>query len=211
MEASVKPITDLIRSRGNDFSEDTGFGLITEGCKLAELECWDVLGDSVERKRMLLSAVQIGNANQVRVLLAISESASISSLKGVFDVNSLDDFGLNGRTLMHEAAEAGHCDVIEALLEAGANVNILDDECCLAPLQLAVFHKQNAAADILRRAGASEHLHSVSEMSRPAVESAIRRAAMAGKEDAVRMIASVHGHVDHESLPLAAEQGHRGV
>jgi len=110
---------------------------------------------------------------------------------------------------MHEAAEAGHSAVIDALVEAGAKVDILDDNTCLQPLHLAVVNGHHEAAKTLRRAGATAT--EVSDVCRSAVESAIRRAALSGRADLVRTIATAHGIVDDESLPLAAEQGHQSV
>jgi ankyrin repeat protein len=61
------------------------------------------------------------------------------------------------QTPLHLAAEAeeGGKDVVELLIAKGADIEVRDKDGKTA-LQLAVGHNHNAAAEILRKAGAKE-------------------------------------------------------
>jgi len=78
----------------------------------------------------------------------------------------VDARGANGRSALHEAARAGHTDILNALLAAGATVDARDDAGA-TPWLDAVRSGNVAAVDVLATAGAD--LHAVDGQGRNAV------------------------------------------
>lgn len=67
------------------------------------------------------------------------------------DVHLMDH---KGRTPLFYAAEAGHLEILVALLQAGANPNVQNET---TPLHLAVTHGHTAIVEALLQAGSSVH------------------------------------------------------
>ena len=65
-------------------------------------------------------------------------------LEGVLDLE-----GSTGRSTLHHAAAAGRLDVIELLLDAGADIGARDPEYNAVPIQWAKFFDQPEAAALL--------------------------------------------------------------
>lgn len=77
------------------------------------------------------------------------DAAAIARIAAAgFDV----DIKSGGRTALHQAAWAGEVDKVRALLDAGADPSIVDDEYGTTPLGWAEHAYQPATADLLRAA-----------------------------------------------------------
>ena len=84
-------------------------------------------------------AIESGNIEAVKQHLAAGT-----------DVNANDR---SGSTPLHHAAEGGHKELIELLIENGADLNVKDETLGKTPLGWAIHRKKTEAADLLRKHG----------------------------------------------------------
>jgi ankyrin repeat protein len=97
-----------------------------------------------ERHRALAVAAQHGHVTIVNRLLDAGE-----------DPNRFNPSGLHAHsTPMHQAALVGHLDVVRALIERGARLDVRDKIYDGTPLGWAIHGGQSAVADYLRARGA---------------------------------------------------------
>ena len=68
------------------------------------------------------------------------------------DINAKDN---NGETPLHSAADAGHADIIRALVELGADINAQDEDG-ETPLHRARENENSEAVQTLLELGAKE-------------------------------------------------------
>ena len=102
-------------------------------------------GSTEDRHLALAYAAQFGHAETARLLLEAGE-----------DPNRYNPVGAHSHsTPLHQAALAGHLDVVIALLENGARVDIEDLIHQGAPLGWAEYAGQTEVANYLRAAGQS--------------------------------------------------------
>ena len=66
------------------------------------------------------------------------------------DVNAKNEYGW---THLNHAAEGGHKELIELLIENGADLNVKDETLGKTPLGWAIHRKKTEAADLIRKHG----------------------------------------------------------
>jgi ankyrin repeat protein len=110
------------------------------------LEAEAALSEAEEesRQRALAMAAQHGNADIVRLLLDAGADPNRFAPVG----------GHSHATPLHQAALGGHEDVVRLLVERGARSDIPDIHHGETPLGWALYGKQGAVAEFLRRIGA---------------------------------------------------------
>ena len=158
----------------------------------------------IEKKiieRQLHTASKEGNTEEVVRLM--------SSLK--VDVNSMTEYhSWNQSTPLIEAADNGHNDVVELLLEAGAAVNI-GDKYGITPLIWAALNGNIDMVKLLLNAGAEIDRADDKGMT------PLQEAAREGLDDVVQLLIDAGADVDgadkggFTSLHKAAMNGHREV
>jgi ankyrin repeat protein len=114
-----------------------GLGRIDDARRLLEAS------DAAERHRALALAAQNGHADLVGLLLDAGEDP---------DRRNPDGFHSHS-TPLHQAALAGHLDVVRLLVERGARLDIEDTLWNSTPLGWALHGEQPAVAEYLRAAG----------------------------------------------------------
>jgi len=87
--------------------------------------------------------------------IARSTPEYLEKLKTMYELGQVteDEQNVDGVTAIHVAAQGGHLEVVELLIEAGADVTILDDES-RSPLMLAVKGNYGEVAAVLVKSGA---------------------------------------------------------
>lgn len=78
------------------------------------------------------------------------------------DINALDE---EGRSALHWAAYLGHVDVARVLLEAGANIEVLDTADFSTPLHVAVTRGHLGVATLLQANGAAMETRNLMEQT----------------------------------------------
>lgn len=134
----VKLLTEKLAERGQ-----TGIGGATPGNRALKLEKYDVLrellhrGWSYEESQSQTSPLLIytgfGDLKTCKILCALNEG-----------VNESDE---KGQTSLHLAAFGGNTDLLSCLLQAGADVNLLDENGC-SPLHIACARIPQSLTDI---------------------------------------------------------------
>lgn len=125
----------------------------------------------------------------------------------VCDVNISDSYG---RTALHYAAEQGHADIIDLLLQAGSFVNAMDFEG-MTPLYLAAARGNRDAVQALVLSSANINLRAT-DKSTP-----LHSAASRGQIEITRILLN-HGskvdtldYSDRSPLYVAAQRGHKDI
>lgn len=98
----------------------------------------------------LHSAAFVGDASKVKALLAQG-----------YDPNAFSEWGKD--TPLHAAAKMGHGDIVQLLLEAGANLHAFDD-LADTPLHCAVDNGHLDIMQLLLQAGADVNAHNESQI-----------------------------------------------
>ena len=152
----------------------------------------------------LFEAAKQGDAGAVRAALAAGVPADVRDREG--------------RTPLHLAAQAGHTDVIQILLDAGAEVDAEDRDFGSRPLYLAAVGAHVSVAKLLLERGAlvdaTNHTRDpVSAGSHHSNYTALDQASEAGHPDLVALLldhgADVNGRANGISpLLLAVAPGH---
>ena len=121
-------------ARVDDLSAAAGLGRLAEARQLLSS------ADAESRHRALALAAQLGPADVVRLLLEAGENP-----------NRFNPDGLHSHsTPLHQAALAGHREVVELLVEDGARLDVKDAIYQSTPLGWAVHGKQTEIEKFLR-------------------------------------------------------------
>jgi ankyrin repeat protein len=143
-------------------------------------------------------------ANMLRALKADPES--------VKNINESDDSLGEKCTAMHYAAQSGEVDIVKALLDRGAKIDIQDNDKAL-PLHYAVLNGYLDIVELLLDKGdPANDLHVRYTYSSPALYLAVN----SGRLDMVKLLADRGARIDVEEafgykdsvLHLAAKRGH---
>ena len=82
-----------------------------------------------------------------------AEDGDAGAMRRIIEGVSPNAVNEQKETALHVAAFCGHCDVAQILIEAGADVNALSDDC-VTPLDMAVKNNEIQMAKLLLRHGA---------------------------------------------------------
>ena len=163
------------------------------------------------KRRSLLHVVLLGRVDRVRSLLAINVCP---------DTICSD---MTGRTALHFAAACGHCDIIDALCDAGASVDY-PDKPGFPPAKLAFFCGRTESLECFRRRGAD-----LSFLPEPAAgtsaENELRNAALLGEvhkargvleslersPDRLREVLQSRDQFDRTPLTYSSWLGHEAI
>ena len=106
--------------------------------------------------------------------------------------------GVAGWTALHGAAKGGHAEIVQHLLNQGAEVDSIKEEYAATALMEAAVHNHTKVVKMLLRAGA-EHSHKTYHLSHDALELAVRRG-HTEVADILRKFAET-GEVDPDDYP----------
>ena len=96
-----------------------------------------------DRETAFWLAVWAGRTEILRMLLANQEIKNINRK-------------VDGTTMLHMAAAAGHAEIVRMLIDAGADIHLKNTYFKETPLASALNHNRKEVAEILRAAGAVE-------------------------------------------------------
>lgn len=101
-------------------------------------------------------ALLLSGASRANPMHGAAESGDLKKVQELLDAHPdwLDATDEEGETPLLEAAEEGHCAVVEFLLERGAQINHQDDDGDTALMEAAEESRQDCVALLLRK-GAS--------------------------------------------------------
>ena len=158
----------------------------------------DVCSTDSESMSCLMFAAHSGQTDAVRYLAGLPEVD--------LDQQSTDD-----RTALHFAVEANHPDVVQVLIDAGANIEIKNDEG-RSPLHLASFSGELTTVKLLVEAGADVRATDAER------DTCLILAAYSGHTDTVRYLAGLpevelnqQSGDDSTALHFAVEPNHPDV
>lgn len=106
-------------------------------------------------------------------LFDLARNGDVSLIEYIKQGVSVDLVNQDGQSFVMLAAYNGHAELVKALAEAGADVNVLNDRK-QSPLAGAIFKKEDAVIDALLEAGANP---------KAGTPSAVDTAMMFGRED----------------------------
>lgn len=159
----------------------------------------DVQAADNQSKRPLHWAAQQGNKDTVKIL--------IKNIKDVKDINAKDSAG---NTALSLAVESDKHKVAKALLEAGADANIVDKEGRL-PLHVAAENGYSGIVDLLAPINITKNINALDNEKNTALSLA---AAKGNSKEVVDILLKRNANAniadDSKRLPLhwAAEEGH---
>lgn len=135
----VKLLTEKLAERGQ-----TGIGGATPGNRALKLEKYDVLRELLHRGWSYEES-----QSQTSPLLVYTGIGDLKTCKKILctmngGVNESDE---RGQTSLHLAAFRGDTDLLSCLLQAGADVNLLDENGC-SPLHIACTRTPQSLGDI---------------------------------------------------------------
>ena len=150
--------------------------------------------------------------HQLRVLTSFKDALpnAIKVLKDN-DITYMNAPDNDGWTPLHRAAQEGHTEVIEALIDAGAKVNAQDNNG-ITPLHRAAIYGQTEVIEALITAGAK-----VNAQDNVCGRTPLHRTAIFGHTEIARALIAAGADVDapnnYGSTPLhrAAQEGHTKV
>lgn len=97
--------------------------------------------------RKLFNSIRNGNLTLLNEAIAAGANVN-NKAKTILDDGPQAEFG--GYTALSMAAQLGHLEIVQALINAGANVNASN-----TPLTLAAFYGHSAMVEVLVREGAN--------------------------------------------------------
>ena len=121
-------------------------------------------GGSPRDEAALLEAAAEEEAATGQRLRAAALNGSLALMRGVLlsiernNPAALDEAGTDGQTALHIAAQCGHETLVEALLGAGAQVDVLNKVTGRTPLHAGCVAGSAACASLLLRSGADATL-----------------------------------------------------
>ncbi|XP_030843493.1 E3 ubiquitin-protein ligase MIB2 [Strongylocentrotus purpuratus] len=107
-----------------------------------------------EEESQLIKAAKRGNVERVVEILSISPEKVIPFYFKTVNRNTFKALNFYGKTALHSAAAYGHLEVVQALLESGAEIEITDDDGD-TPLHYSVGGDEPAIAKYLIGKGAN--------------------------------------------------------
>lgn len=134
----VKQLTEKLAERGQ-----TGIGGATPGNRALKLEKYDVLRELLHRGWSYEES-----QSQTSPLLVYTGIGDLKTCKILCTMNGgVNESDERGQTSLHLAAFRGDTDLLSCLLQAGADVNLLDENDC-SPLHIACTRTPQSLGDI---------------------------------------------------------------
>ena len=151
-------------------------------------------------------AAQMTKADLPRLHRIVKEGSADVLKESLVSTEAVDELDQDGWTALHLAASLGRDDLVEMLLDAGANVNSTTPQKS-TPLHLAASRGHKRAVEVLIRRKADV------EMTMDGEWTALQRAATAGTPT-WRVIRNVHlprGRAGHNMAAFRVCTGHLGA
>ena len=158
----------------------------------------DVCATDARRDTCLIIAAYYGHTDTVRYLVSLPEV-------------DLTHHGSRNHTALHCAVERKHADVVQVLIDAGADIETKNVQGC-SPLHLASISGELTTVKMLVEAGADVRATDTGR------DTCLTLAAYYGHTDTVRYLVSLpevdlthHGSRNHTALHFAVERKHADV
>jgi len=95
------------------------------------------------------SEVKFSQGFTDRLLILASKNGCLESVQLLLSVSRFPESSFQGWTALHAAAKEGHRDVVEALIEVGAGVGVIDPRSGKTPRELAIEKGHESIVQIL--------------------------------------------------------------